>query len=614
MYSDQINGVRAYSKVIDNKVRVFLSYEDVLNRLGLITYNQIPDQKVVTDINGRDQYGYNVVVDYNRFNIYMAIMQVGLQDPDIVQSIPNPLLLNHYIPVELAIELARQCGNKGFEMEIVGQIKPALDGSNAINSAMALRSQIEPRQPVQQQYPSFRPTPDNPFQGNAYRIYYRYKDVIKYVIDLDQFMIYNPTVNTEGHLTGGGIWTVANESQFEKMLNKFEGELKQVAKTNKEHEVAQAFSNVTYTDKAVNKIKGIEECIITSSEFDKHPYLLNVLNGVVDLRTGRLIPADPNLYLTQQAPVMYKPYARSPLFEKFIIDILPDPDTREAVLRYLGYCLTGDTSAQKALFIIGSGANGKSTLLKVMTRLLGIGETTGYATSVSINLFNDRVIRSKSETTPDRVKIIKKRFVQVDEIKAGQVLDVGEFKLLTGSDAIPIRALYKKSETMVNPTHKFIFSGNFLPELRNEDKSDGGFIRRVTIAEFPNKFNVSPGPSMADLLTDPDSLSAILNILVAQAARYYQEGLYESPSMMMAKEEYVSGFTKIVKFVLESDYMVDPESYVLHSDLESVINRFMHPNKLDQYQLGRSMKRLGYESVRLKSGPDSVFWIKTEIR
>ena len=30
----------------------------------------------------------------------------------------------------------------------------------------------------------------------------------------------------------------------------------------------------------------------------------------------------------------------------------------------------------------------------------------------------------------------------------------------------------------------------------------------------------------------------------------------------------------------------------------------MHPNKLDQYQLGRSMKRLGYESVKLKSGPD----------
>ena len=609
MYSDQINGVRAYSKVIDNKVRVFLSYEDVLNRLGLITYNQIPDQKVVTDINGRDQYGYNVVVDYNRFNIYMAIMQVGLQDPDIVQSIPNPLLLNHYIPVELAIELARQCGNKGFEMEIVGQIKPALDGSNAINSAMALRSQIEPRQPVQQQYLPFRPTPDNPFQGdvnyinNAYRIYYRYKDVIKYVIDLDQFMIYNPTVNTEGHLTGGGIWTVANESQFEKMLNKFEGELKQVAKTNKEHEVAQAFSNVTYTDKAVNKIKGIEECIITSSEFDKHPYLLNVLNGVVDLRTGRLIPADPNLYLTQQAPVMYKPYARSPLFEKFIIDILPDPDTREAVLRYLGYCLTGDTSAQKALFIIGSGANGKSTLLNVISSLLGLD----YSFSCPMNFFSEHSIRSKSGPTPERAELIGRRFIQIDEIKAGEVLDANEFKLLTGSNAIPFRAMYGKASVIINPTHKFIFSGNFLPSL---GEADGGVIRRLMVAEFDQKFTSDRiNPYLLRMLTTPESLSGILNLLVVQASIYYREGLgRESDAMINMREEYVFDVTKRVQSVLNTKYIQDPDSYILVSDLEDQVNQAMYPNRLKYGQLKRIMNRLGYESVKLKSNKDRDKW------
>ena len=264
MIDNVVQNVRGCAKTINGKVRVFLSYEDVLNRLGLITYNQIPNQKIVTDINGKDQYGYNVVVDYNRFNIYMAIMQVGLQDPDIVQSIPNPLLLNHYIPVELAIELSRQRGNRPFEMELIQQIIPALDGTNAINSAMALRSQIENQQPVQQQY-SFRPTPDNPFQGrinyinNAYRIYYRYKDVVKYVVDFDQFIVYKLTRDTHDRPTGGGIWKVANEEQFEEMLSKLEAELNQLARNDKEREVAQAFGDITYSDKAINKIKGIPD-------------------------------------------------------------------------------------------------------------------------------------------------------------------------------------------------------------------------------------------------------------------------------------------------------------------------------------------------------------------
>ena len=125
------------------------------------------------------------------------------------------------------------------------------------------------------------------------------------------------------------------------------------------------------------------------------------------------------------------------------------------------------------------------------------------------------------------------------------------------------------------------------------------------IAEFPNKFNRSIGPSMVDLLTTPESLTGILNILVSQASLYYQEGLAkESLSMIEVKEEYISGLIKIVRFILDSDYVRDSESYVLHSDLEKIVNSFMHPNRLNQYQLGRAMKKLGYESVKLKSGQD----------
>ena len=603
-----INGIRGYSKIIGNRSAVFLLYEDVLNRLDLIKHDH-SNQIAVMAVDGKNQYnnGYQPAVDPSKAGIiYMAITQLVNSDFTITNYLPpNPLSSDGYIPVELAIELARQCGNRPFEMQIIQQIIPALDGSNAINSAMALRSQIESRQPVQQYLP-FRPTPDNPFQGdvnyinNAYRIYYRYKDVIKYVIDLDQFMIYESTKDTYGYLTGGGIWRIANEAQFEWMLDRLEAELKQVARNDKEREVAQAFGNVTYTDKAINKIKGIPECRISSFDLNSYPYLLNVLNGVVDLRTGNLMPADPSLYLTQQAPVIYKPSARSPIFEQFITSVLPDPDTREAVLRYLGYCLTGDTSAQKALFIVGNGANGKTTLLNLMTRLLG----SDYADSVSINLFNDKVIRSKSETTPERAKIMGRRFIQVDEIKAGLVLDANEFKLLTGSDDIPFRDMYKRSATMVNPTHKFIFSGNFLPSLGEE--MDGGLIRRLKIAEFPRRFGPNDiDPDLSRKLTTPESLSGILNILIAQAIQYYKYGLgEESAAMEIIREEYISDLIKTVQSILNTKYIQSSNSYVLVSDLEEQVNQVISPNRLKQGQLKRIMSKLKYEPIKLKSGND----------
>ena len=496
MIDNVVQNVRGCAKTINGKVRVFLSYEDVLNRLGLITYNQIPDQKVVTDINGKDQYGYNVVVDYNRFNIYMAIAQVATNNPSVVQYIPNPLLLNHYIPVELAIELARQCGNKGFEMEIVGQIVPGLQ--------LQQQNQIKPNTPMLNR--------DSMFAGsanqidNAERLYQAYKDSIRYIRDMKEIAIYQSTYTDE--YGTGGKWFIADYEHLNPMIKELAQLLMSQAHTKEERRIANSLKT-SYNNSIgiIRSLSSVNESLIELSDFDKYPYCLNILNGIIDLRNGKFMPANPSLNLAQQAPVAYNPYARSPIFEQFITDILPDPDTREAVLRYLGYCLTGDTSAQKALFIIGSGANGKSTLLNVLSRLLG----SDYATSVSMNLFNNRAVRSKSETTPERSKLLKKRFVQVDEIKAGEILDANEFKLLTGSENIPSRDLYQRATTITTPTHKLIFSGNFFPELK--DNMDYGTIRRITVAEFPRRFGPNDiDPDLSRKLTTPESLSGILNI------------------------------------------------------------------------------------------------------
>ena len=55
---------------------------------------------------------------------------------------------------------------------------------------------------------------------------------------------------------------------------------------------------------------------------DKHDWLLNVQNGVIDLKTGRLLPYDKKYYLSQLAPVKYDAKAAAPQWVAFLNQIM----------------------------------------------------------------------------------------------------------------------------------------------------------------------------------------------------------------------------------------------------------------------------------------------------
>src|SRR5262249_87054 len=102
------------------------------------------------------------------------------------------------------------------------------------------------------------------------------------------------------------------------------------------------------------------------------PFLLNVLNGTIDLRTGKLREHRREDHLTKLAPVKYDPDATCPLWLKFLHRIMDgNTDLIEYLQRVVGYCLTGDVSEQAMWFHHGSGQNGKSTFLLTILAMLG---------------------------------------------------------------------------------------------------------------------------------------------------------------------------------------------------------------------------------------------------
>ena len=107
-------------------------------------------------------------------------------------------------------------------------------------------------------------------------------------------------------------------------------------------------------------------------DFDADPWLLNCANGTVDLRTGELRAHDRADLLTCLSPVSYDLEAGCPIFEKFVYKIQANNiRVYDFLQRVLGYALTGSTQEQCLFILWGSGANGKSTLINLVTRLLG---------------------------------------------------------------------------------------------------------------------------------------------------------------------------------------------------------------------------------------------------
>ena len=106
-------------------------------------------------------------------------------------------------------------------------------------------------------------------------------------------------------------------------------------------------------------------------ELDADPWLLNTLNGTIDLRTGALRKHRREDMITMVAPVVYDPNARDTIWESFLDRVLPDAGLQGFVQRAAGYSLTGTCGEEVLLFAFGRTQTGKSTLLKALTRTFG---------------------------------------------------------------------------------------------------------------------------------------------------------------------------------------------------------------------------------------------------
>lgn len=240
-------------------------------------------------------------------------------------------------------------------------------------------------------------------------------------------------------------------------------------------------AQVTRTSRAKNLRAMVEMAesetgmTLSLTKFDSDPMQLGVVNGVLDLRRGRLLPVSPDLLVTKRCNTTYDQRATCPQWERFLDDIQPDPDMREFLQRWAGYCLTGSTQEQKFVFLHGSGANGKSVFVELVAWLLG-----DYAKKIPTEMLMQHQ-RSPQAASPDIVSLKGRRFVYANETEEGRKLADARVKDMTGGDTLTGRVPYGKADITFSPTHKLAIVGNHKPEIGD---SSNGMWRRVCLVPF----------------------------------------------------------------------------------------------------------------------------------
>lgn len=278
-------------------------------------------------------------------------------------------------------------------------------------------------------------------------------------------------------------------------------------------------------------------CILHEA-LDVDPYLFNVANGTLDLRTGELLPHDPAQLLTKRSNVFYDPAAKCPTWDAFLEKMIPDEHTREYLARAAGYSLTGDVTEEALFFLQGGGANGKSTFVGVLQDILA---------DYGVQAAADLLLAKHGESHPTAIAALcGRRFALCQELEKGRSWAEALVKQLTTPAPISARRMHEDPWEYM-PSAKVWVCSNPEPRIRGTDE---GIWRRIK--KIPFRVQIQDHEKDRHLKYKLRAeLSGILAWAVRGCLEWQAHGLPESPEIVQAIREYREGEDRIGVFLEE---------------------------------------------------------------
>jgi len=367
---------------------------------------------------------------------------------------------------------------------------------------------------------------------------------------------------------------------------------------------------------------GVEKCVwfahhfknrrplaIEGDEIDKKPMLLPCANGVINLCTGRLQDGVPSDYLLRAIPVEYPEHLGKdrirryletgedfpfPAWERFIESIVypnddgtPNLDIALCLQKLLGNSITGDTSLQKIVIVVGDGRNGKGVLFQTIQKMLG-----ELAWTIKSELLLDqKQQRSTAGPSPEIMALRYRRLVVASETDKHRYISGARVKEFSGGDQMNARDMFGVDEENFDPTHHLWLQTNNIPGGVTKEFS---LRQRLVIFDLPYRYVDDPDlearktPHLAQWFRPIDKeLKKRLDVghqyillwLIRGAMLVQRDGL-EVPDKLRADMENLQLLEDNLEQYLRNGCLQDwdPDRIYEEGDLVNVKDT-VHPNK-----------------------------------
>jgi putative DNA primase/helicase len=288
--------------------------------------------------------------------------------------------------------------------------------------------------------------------------------------------------------------------------------------------------------------KHLEGIPVIPADFVKDVWLLNLQNGVLDLKSGKLHPHNPDYMITQISNARYNPNAKCPRWLDCLDKVTDgNADLIKYMQKAVGYSLTGNTGEECLFILYGTGCNGKGTFAETLIHLLG-----SYARTAQVDSLMLKNV-SGSGANPDIARLKGSRVVNAAEPQKNSRLNESLIKQLTGGDMVTARFLYGR-EFEYRPEFKLWINTNYKPQISG---NDDGIWSRVKLLPFTVYFPLEKrDPHLKDFLRNKE-IDGILNWALEGLKLWQKEGLEMPETMKSATTDYRSEMDIMQKFLDE---------------------------------------------------------------
>lgn len=328
-----------------------------------------------------------------------------------------------------------------------------------------------------------------------------------------------------------------------------------------------------------------EELQVTPGQLNDFPKeWINFKNGFYDPLQKKMIPHDPKYRAVNQIPHEYDPESpiRGELVQSWLRFICNDPEDVEMLLQYSGLCLTRDTRQQKFLILNGEGGTGKSTVIRMIDRMIGEENIS----NISLNQLTQRFFS---------YGLMGKLLNSCADLELDALSDVSTLKKVLGEDTLSGEAKGKDAVSFKSYA-KLIFSTNELPIVKAERTN--GFYRRLlilTMDRVPEKKETDFFDRLAAEIGD------FIRLSVEALERMYQtKQIMESRNSIEAVKRMRCDSDTVEAFLNEKIVRI-PDGKIkkldLYRDYENYCEN-MERQSLTKQNFYRSMKTKGFGEIK----------------